>query len=305
MIASRRIWALSLVLHLALALLFLLPWQRPASRPPEAVMVELPLPEPATPSLLSGKPSGRAGHASPPDSRVPRASAQPAPSALPFSALAPAKTYLSPLAPAQARPSPGHFDSPFAASESWGESGSRAESGALGWIFRKAQNEIGYPAEFKKHDIYGEVAAHLVFSEAGDFLLPELEVRSPSPYLRVYVYRLLEHTFRTEPVPVELRKWKDKLRVDCYVRFTFTESGAAVTVDLPDSVVGHRIYLSRKFVKSKLAWDLGPLHGVFPVPAVGIDMLWFARQAKEAVKPSIPVDDLAPYREDPLFRAGL
>ena len=59
--------------------------------------------------------------------------------------------------------------------------------------------------------------------------------------------------------------------------------------------------MSVKSQLDKLKWQVGPLHGMFPLPAVGVDMLWFARKAEEIQHPRAPVDELEPYRADPLF----
>jgi hypothetical protein len=89
------------------------------------------------------------------------------------------------------------------------------------------------------------------------------------------------------------------------VRFSFSETEATVSIGEP--IVGNKLFLTRRTFKSsaeKLKWDLGPLHGLFPIPVVGLDMLWFARKVDEHNHPlraAAEADDLAPFRKDPLF----
>lgn len=297
---SRALLA-SALLHLApLGLALSLGNRLAAPPPPLSVQVDL-LEELTTPTK-SGTPFSRSR---------PLAPARPgglagAPAPLPLSALAPSRDAFLPLPEPGARAPRADAEdlSPFAASPPWQSSAPEA-SGALWWVHRKTELALGYPPELVRHGISGRVQATLAFGTDGRWRAERMRVRADSPYLRVYVHRLLERVFSAEPVPANLRRWPGELRVQCLLTFELRESGATVTVNLPSTVVGNRLFFTRSQVKSrleeKLKWELGPLHGMLPVPAVGLDVLWFARQAKELRRPTVPVDDLAPYRNDPLF----
>jgi hypothetical protein len=288
-----RYLLLSLAFHAALALFFFPPARAP-SNPPEAVVVDL-APEPSPGA------SG-AGGAGAPSRAVPNA-----PKPLPLSALAPvARAPLLPARPGEPRASAPDPFSPYAASEDVLESAPKEATGALAWVYRKAQLTIGYPQAFIRHDITGLAQARLVFGADGRLEPSLLHVRSGSPYLRVYVYRVLENTFR-ERVPANLVRWKGTFEVFCTVQFSFSETSTALTVTSPSPIVGNKLFFARRTFKSraeKLKWELGPLHGMFPVPVVGMDMTWFYRKVRDARHPlraQAEADDLAPYRKDPLF----
>ncbi|MGZ3650609.1 MAG: hypothetical protein ACXWR1_06005 [Bdellovibrionota bacterium] len=284
----RRFLLLSLALHLALLAAFFFRGRRAQEAlEPAAVMVDLPV---AEAPVVSG-PGHFAAHA---------------PVPIPFSALAPVhKNTL--IARPLGTPAPSETDalSPYSGSVDLFKAASKEDTGALTWVYRKAQLTIGYPAAFVKHDITGEAQARLVFDSSGKLKPELLHVTSDSPYLRVYVYRTLESTFGRESVPANLVRWKDTLEVFCFVKFSFSESQTAVAITGP--ILGNRLFFNRRSVKSsaeKLQWNLGPLHGLFPVPVVGVDMLWFARkygEMKHPLRSQVEADDLGPYRKDPLF----
>lgn len=212
---------------------------------------------------------------------------------IPFSALAPS------WKPTMNGPSLGSANS----EGSWGAQSSESivkakSSGAVAWVYKKTEQVLGYPMAFTKHEIQGSVNAHISFDARGRFDLSRLDVTSDSPYLRVYVYRLLEKTFFDDPVPAGFRNWKDRLNVDAQIRFTFVET--MVKLELTHKIAGNKIYFAKNHPKSKMQWNLGPLAGMGPF-GVGMNMLWFAQKAKEATSNHIPEDDLAEFRNDPLF----
>ncbi len=188
---------------------------------------------------------------------------------------------------------------PFPGSQSFfGKQAAPEKTGAFVWIFQRVQRNLGYPAEFIQNGITGTAQARFRFDRQGRVV--GLGVTSDSPYLKVYSYRLLEQLFQ-KPIPENLRKWEKELEVLCSFRFAFAESQVALSLAMPDSIVGNQLHFSRTKIKSAAEWKMGPLAGLFPVPAVGVDVLWFVRKTEEIVDPKIEVDELAAYRRDPIF----
>lgn len=160
-------------------------------------------------------------------------------------------------------------------------------SGAMVWIYRKADMAAGYPGAFIRHGIQGSVNAKFRFDAEGRFDRSRLDVTSESPYLRVYVYRLLEKTFFDDPIPPAFRNWKDQLRVEASVRFDFVET--MVKLELADKIAGNRIYLRRTHSRG----NEGPFRAMGRF-AVGVDLAWFAQKQGSR-------SDLLEYENDPLF----
>lgn len=279
MLRIRQALCASIVLHVLVAFFFLfkLSWPMRAPDPKEhAVYVDLTEPTPGPAKRKIGKIPGSVLGAG-------------GLKKIPFSALAPSWN-----------PAGGASSGIIGASEAT-ESEAIVKpkaSGAMSWVYRKTERVLGYPNEFIKHEIQGSVVARISFDHDGRFDPSRIAVDSDSPYLRVYVYRLLEKTFFDDPIPPNFRNWQDRLNVICQVHFVFTET--TVSFDIEQKIAGNRMFFAKKHPKSKLDWKLGPLGGMGPF-AVGVDLLWFARKAKEATSHHVEIDDLAPYKNDPLF----
>lgn len=301
---------LSLVLHVCLAAVFL--WKRTESHripPPEAVIVNLEaLPEGPEP-LSSGKPPTR-GRGSP-TAGAGGKTARPTNdiSGLGLSSLRPAgpSPLENPFRPGEYAPEQDGF-SAYSGSEDAFAAKDIAAFGAYNWAHQKIQLGLGYPGEFIRNGIEGRAQARFRFDGEGRLDAASLHVKADSPYLRVYVHRLIEHTFLRQSVPAHMRKWKEHLEVVAFVQFSLVESRAAVALGMPTPIVGNRLFFARKSdgktTADKLRWRVGPVHGLFPIPAVGVDVLWFAEKAEELGQQKHPVDELAPWREDPLFSQG-
>lgn len=312
----------SLALHAGLAALLLRAWVEPSpSAEPAAVIVDLAdfAAEPSDlPSFTSSKPLSQpavsktnshagAGGKSTAQGARPNNNI----SGLGLANLRPggANPLENPLRPGEYVPDTDDF-SAYAPSEGAFQAKDIAAFGAYNWIHQKVQLNLGYPGAFIRNGIEGRAQARFQFSAEGQLLPESIRVLADSPYLRVYVHRLLEQAFRELPVPAHMRRWRDRLEVLAFVQFSLVESRVAVSVGIPTPIVGNRLFFARKSAEGKnaldkLRWRVGPVHGLFPVPAVGVDMLWFAEQAKKAGgRQEHPVDELAPWREDPLFHPG-
>ena len=196
--------------------------------------------------------------------------------------------------------------SPYAASAEPFAHETKESFGAFAWAHRQLQLGLGYPEPFRRAGISGQADARFSFDVDGVIEPSSIRVKAASPYLRVYVHRLIERTFAGAPVPEKLRKWKNSLELFCFVQFSLVESETAVSLHMPTEIMGNRLFFARRSADGKnqldkLKWKAGPLHGFFPIPAVGLDVTWFARQAEDLGKQKTPVDELAPFREDPLF----
>ena len=301
--------ALSLAFHALVGAGLFFAWEKTQlPEKPEAILVDLTsldetlsssateAPSPTRPSLGS-----RNAGASRPTNDI---------SGLGLSSLRPAgpSPLENPLRPGEHKGEDDAF-SPYAASEGAFQAKDIASFGAYNWLHHKIQLSLGYPGAFIRNGIEGRAQARFRLSAAGTLLPESIHVKADSPYLRVYVHRLLEHTFRGLEVPPHMRKWRDDLEVLAFVQFSLVESKVALSLDIPTPIVGNRLFFARKSAEGKnavdkLRWKVGPVQGLLPVPVVGVDMLWFAEQAKEAGRQRHPVDELAPWREDPLFHQG-
>jgi hypothetical protein len=112
--------------------------------------------------------------------------------------------------------------------------------------------------------------------------------------LKIHIIRVLRKLFSVEVLNFKVSNPKE-IVVHCFFQFSFH----SLRDETPDSVqkknllLGNKLFFYRSIYKSKLAWDLGPLHG--SGPAVGIDPFWFGRLFSKKAK----IDPLEKYRNDP------
>ncbi len=166
--------------------------------------------------------------------------------------------------------------------------------GAVQWVYTQTKQHLGYPEAFIRHDIEGRVEAELHFDADGR--LGKIRAQSLSPFLRVYVYRLLERSLQS-PIPRELLKSQTELDLICYFNFQRVESEVAIGMKRVSPILGNKLFFEESHLKSKLAWSAGPISGFFLVPAVALDPLWLLHKAKTMDED----EELQRYRDDPIF----
>ena len=164
------------------------------------------------------------------------------------------------------------------------------------YVFELLDGQIDYPQVFKERKMNGLVSAELRFLSDGSFDRNRSRIWSASPYLRVYVAQMIRVAFQNALPPMLLQTSKERA-IKVNVHFEITET----TSDIPDkksSYTGNFISIFRQFPWSKLQWQLGPLAGLAPLPAVGIDLSWFTEKLPKIIQ-GREEDPLAIYRLDP------
>ena len=163
-------------------------------------------------------------------------------------------------------------------------------------IYERIESVFDYPEEFRAKGIEGSVRATLVFDGRGKWSRKDSTIRSSSPYLRVYVVRLLKRLF-AEPIPRPYPHGKN-LKVECLFELNVRgDSGLQGVVEgFSRNLLGNFLSFSRS-AKGFAEWELGPLHGYGIVPSVGIDPMWFVDQVKKIR--GVDRDPLVSYRDDP------
>lgn len=249
---NRRFLALSLSIH---ALLFALLWlrkeQSPSASSEELVQFELLEREQATAPKGGGSTSGGLAAKSPLEKLRPGFSLQDR---------AQGKFQLA---------GDENSDDPGV---SWGSGSENIDKIAdflpLDRIRDQADGLTSFPSLFRRHDIWGSVNARLVIDSEG-CNWPSTQIWSKERHLQIYVLSVLKKLCGLDSV-ARLTKVGRK-NVDFSFSFAFTEDAS-----LKDSseVRGNIVIVSRVIPKSVMEWRLGPIRGLFPIPAVNIDFDW-------------------------------
>jgi hypothetical protein len=150
-------------------------------------------------------------------------------------------------------------------------------------VAESVDSALDYPTAFRERGITGTVTAEVLFD--GEGRLIKRSARSDSRYLRVHILRVLRSTL-SEGLPRTYTRG-EPLRIQ--FRFDFVLSDKDQVTLLPRRGF-HFQRIGRPFGQ----WEVGPLTGFWMVPAVGIDLDWFARQFEKE-----KADPLDIYRMDP------
>lgn len=163
------------------------------------------------------------------------------------------------------------------------------------------ENSLHYPREFLEAGVEGDIEVKYVFEEGRRFEPRAAAVKARSPYLRVFVLRLLEQAW-ADPLPVTYFR-RGPLPVRFHFHFELTDKENPVyhpaAYEAP-KVAGNSLFFVRKGALIG-SWKWGPISGYGIAPAVGIDPDWFVDRAAEGLGKKERPDPLREYRRDPLF----
>ena len=165
------------------------------------------------------------------------------------------------------------------------------------FIYQTIDSQLTYPQEFTDAGFQGTVYAKLYFDENGKYDRSQSEFQYIDSYLKVNVIRALRK-IQDNPVPKVLNKLNKPFYLNSSFHFYQTENGNKTFTQYKKLILGHQLFFYRSNARSKLQWDLGPLHGFGPI-GIGLDILWFLKKGEELLSKKVKIDPLQKYRDDP------
>ncbi len=166
-------------------------------------------------------------------------------------------------------------------------------------VFRRVDPLLVYPDELTARGIEGTVTAIIRFNAQGEYLESASDWTSSSPYLKVLVARTLRQALAEPLNPAARRAMPPHRTLTASFQFTRLEHASGDERGARQAVLGDSVRFFRSYARSVAEWDLGPLHGVGPFPA--LDLLWLPRVIGDALSTKVKADPLERYREDPLW----
>lgn len=138
-------------------------------------------------------------------------------------------------------------------------------------LYEQINNILYYPGVFVGRNITGVVKTRMVIDSQGQCNWKYTQIQSKEVHLKIYVLSVLKK-FCTSNLKLvtNLRK---QMNLDMNFNFEFTERMKDKITE-NKRIVGNVFHFNRNAGKSKLQWNLGPLMGVFPFPAISIDFNW-------------------------------
>ena len=151
-----------------------------------------------------------------------------------------------------------------------------------------------YPGVLAYHDITGDSSARLVIAHTGcDWR--HTQVWASERHLRLYILHVLKKVCSLEDV----KRIGTSQPINVDFAFSFRQTEDALVKD-SSALRGNVIVVQRWYKKSIAEWHVGPLRGMFPIPAVSVDFIWLKEHWDEYVEKKGRFDEFdRDYRESP------
>lgn len=160
-------------------------------------------------------------------------------------------------------------------------------------LYRMLYNQIDgalfYPGVLSRHKIKGTVNARIVIAESGDCNWQKTQIRGEDPYLSLYVLDVLKNVCHAN-FKAYLGQ-KTLANADLSFRFDINENDEKDRSDKEKLIIGNTLLFYRNSHQSIAEWELGPFHGLFPIPAVYLNIPWIQENWDELVHKKEPLDD--------------
>jgi len=139
-------------------------------------------------------------------------------------------------------------------------------------IYDRVDSSLSYPSVLSRHKIQGTVNTRFVLNQLGECDWKYTQIKGKEPYLQLYVLDLLkrvcDENFK--------RYVRDRVvtNVDISFQFAISENGDESYAKEHQALIGNTMAFYRNSHQSVLEWELGPFKGMFPVPAVYLNIPW-------------------------------
>lgn len=156
-------------------------------------------------------------------------------------------------------------------------------------LYKQVDGFLSYPGVLARHQIKGTVNARLVLSADGNCEWGQTQILGTEPYLKLYILDLLKKVCHTN-----FKKYiseREVTNADLSFRFDISESNDPEEIKKQKLIVGNVLLFYRNSQQSMMEWELGPFRGIFPVPAVYLNIPWIQENWDRLVEKKDPMNE--------------
>lgn len=139
-------------------------------------------------------------------------------------------------------------------------------------IYDSIDSTLYFPSFFIRQNIQGGVNARLVLNETGTCNWHQTQIHNSNFYIQLYVLSVLKKACMQNFKP--FLNGREVSVVDLSFLFQFGEMDNPEKDSANKFIVGNTLQFYRSQVKSIMEWEFGPFKGIFPLPAVYLDIPW-------------------------------
>lgn len=155
-------------------------------------------------------------------------------------------------------------------------------------IYRSVDEDLYYTSVLFSHRIESIINSRMVLDETGHCQWRFMKITGASPYLRLYVLDTMKKVCQQN----FSRFINDRrlTNVDLSFKFELSEHNSEDLKAEQKFIVGNALLFYRNKQTSIMEWDLGPFHGLFPVPVVYLNTAWIQENWEELHSHKDPLD---------------
>jgi len=156
-------------------------------------------------------------------------------------------------------------------------------------IYERVDYNLSYPGILARHKIDGTVNARIVLLDTGKCDWHKILIQGHQPYLELYVMDLLKRVCQQNYKPY--LGARQITNVDLSFQFDINENNDHERVKSEKFIVGNTLMFYRNSHQSVMQWELGPFHGMFPVPMIYLNLPWIQENWDRLVHDKDPLSE--------------
>lgn len=156
-------------------------------------------------------------------------------------------------------------------------------------IYEYVDNALFFPSFFHRNNIEGVINARLVINFEGKCDWSKIKFYGEQPYMKLFVLSVLKSACRQNFKPF----LKNRLltNVDLSFHFELTEHTNSQIIEKNKYIVGNSLMFYRNSYKSIMEWEFGPFQGIFPVPAIYLNIPWIQENWEKIMYSKDPISE--------------
>ncbi len=177
-------------------------------------------------------------------------------------------------------------------SDEWGSGGGTFARNKDYLLFRKVYETVDgllyYPGVLARNRIEGFTHARLVLDSEGSCSWKLTQITGANPYLRLFVLDILKQACHQNYS--QFINGRKLTNVDLSFKFAITEHENLNLIEAEKGIVGNTLLFYRNSHNSIMEWELGPFHGMFPIPIAYLNIFWLQENWDRIMNHKEPLD---------------
>lgn len=156
-------------------------------------------------------------------------------------------------------------------------------------VYESVDGSLFFPSFFVRRNIQGVTNARLVLNVQGRCDWEKTKIYGNDTFMQIYILSVLK-----KACAQSFKSFiKDRIvtNIDLSFQFAITEATTDAEADENRFIVGNALMFYRNSYKSVMQWEFGPFQGIFPVPAVYLNLPWIQENWDKIMNHKDPISE--------------